>query len=60
MDCRGGYVSWYIDITDALSPAEDHEVIVRVYDPTEFGDSALIGKQRMDVRPVWCTFHQMY
>ena len=52
-DCRGGYDKFFFDITNALdADAADgeHEIFVDVFDPTEFGDRNLIGKQRANVR----------
>ena len=49
--CRGGYSRFACNISPALSadPAASHEVLLAVYDPTEFGRDNLFGKQRSDV-----------
>ena len=50
---RGGYDHFEFDITDYVgaSRSSSHELIVKVFDPSEFGVSNLFGKQRSDVRP---------
>ncbi|KAK9807454.1 hypothetical protein WJX73_009065 [Symbiochloris irregularis] len=45
---RGGYDGFLFDITDNLkrSHATTHELILDIWDPTEFADGVPIGKQR--------------
>ncbi len=60
---RGGYIPFWFDITDYLSPSplsplpageETHEIIVRVWDPT---DSSWIGRGKQVRKPknIWYT-----
>lgn len=49
---RGGFVPFTFDITDALAPGGDQELIVAVWDPTDHGDQAR-GKQSMDPKGIW-------
>ncbi len=51
---RGGYDAFTFDITDALKPSADQELIVRVYDPTSSGDQPR-GKQSNKARGIWYT-----
>ncbi|TFH40571.1 MAG: glycoside hydrolase family 2, partial [Lysobacterales bacterium] len=41
---RGGYDAFSFDVTDALKPAGDQELIVKVFDPSNAGDQPR-GKQ---------------
>lgn len=51
---RGGYDAFWLDVTDALNPAGDQELIVRVFDPTDRGDQPR-GKQVTKPRGIWYT-----
>jgi hypothetical protein len=51
---RGGYDAFSLDITDALKPSGDQELIVRVFDPTNGGDQPR-GKQSNKARGIWYT-----
>ena len=51
---RGGYDPFTCDITDALRPDGDNELIVRVWDPTNDGFQPR-GKQVKDPRGIWYT-----
>jgi beta-galactosidase/beta-glucuronidase len=51
---RGGYDAFSFDITDALKPSGDQELIVRVFDPTNDGDQPR-GKQCKRARGIWYT-----
>jgi hypothetical protein len=53
-DHRGGYDPFTFDITDALGDGEQHEVIVRVADPTTAGYQP-IGKQHLNPHGIWYT-----
>ncbi|KAK9813666.1 hypothetical protein WJX73_002278 [Symbiochloris irregularis] len=45
---RGGYSRFTCAISSALSNKSEHELILDVHDPTEFGQDNLFGKQRSD------------
>lgn len=51
---RGGYDSFHVDITDALHPTGEHELVVGVFDPTDAGRQP-IGKQREKPEGIWYT-----
>ena len=51
---RGGYDSFSFDITDALGEGNEHELIVRVWDPTNDGFQPR-GKQVKEPRGIWYT-----
>ena len=53
-DHRGGYDAFTVDVTEALRPAGDQEVVVAVYDPTDkFGQPR--GKQVSKAEGIWYT-----
>ncbi|RFU83244.1 glycoside hydrolase family 2 [Streptomyces triticagri] len=54
---KGGYDRFSADVTDALKPGEDQELIVGVYDPTDSadGENPPMGKQRLDPSGIWYT-----
>lgn len=43
---KGGYEAFQFDITDALNPAEDHEISLVVWDPSNTGTQP-VGKQTL-------------
>ena len=51
---RGGYDPFSFDVTDALADHHTHEVVVRVFDPTDAGDQPR-GKQVRDPHGIWYT-----
>src|SRR3989442_744298 len=51
---RGGYDPFTLDITDALRPAGDQELVVSVWDPTDRGDQPR-GKQVTEPKSIWYT-----
>ena len=51
---RGGYDPFSFDITDAIKPDGDNEIIVAVFDPTDTGGQP-IGKQRLKPQGIWYT-----
>jgi beta-galactosidase/beta-glucuronidase len=51
---RGGYDPFSIDITDALRPGKEQELLVGVYDPSDSGDQAR-GKQVRKPEGIWYT-----
>ncbi len=51
---RGGYDAFSIDVTDALKPEGEQELIVRVFDPASRGDQPR-GKQVDNPRGIWYT-----
>ncbi len=51
---RGGYDPFTFDITDALRPTGDQELVVRVWDPTDKGPQPR-GKQVLNPRSIWYT-----
>ncbi|HEU4565455.1 MAG TPA: chitobiase/beta-hexosaminidase C-terminal domain-containing protein [Gemmatimonadaceae bacterium] len=53
-DHTGGYDTFTADVTDALRPAGDQELVVAVYDPTDkFGQPR--GKQVSKAEGIWYT-----
>lgn len=50
----GGYDPFTLDITDALSPTDPNELIVRVTDPTDTGNQPR-GKQVLEPSGIWYT-----
>ena len=53
-DHRGGYDAFTADVTEALRPAGDQEVVVAAYDPTDkFGQPR--GKQVSKAEGIWYT-----
>jgi len=51
---RGGYDPFTFDITDALRPGSDQEIVVRVWDPTDKGPQPR-GKQVLKPHSIWYT-----
>jgi hypothetical protein len=51
---RGGYDPFSFDITEALKPANEQEIIVEVWDPADEGYQP-VGKQTLDPRGFWYT-----
>jgi hypothetical protein len=51
---RGGYDPFTVDITDALRPAADQELVLAVWDPTDRGDQPR-GKQVLEPKSIWYT-----
>lgn len=51
---RGGYVPFSFDLTPALLPGAEQELLVRVWDPTDTGDQPR-GKQVLEPRGIWYT-----
>jgi hypothetical protein len=51
---RGGYDPFSFDITDALGKRGIHEILVKVYDPTDAGDQPR-GKQVLKPGGIWYT-----
>lgn len=51
---RGGYTPFSFDITEAVHPTGDQQLVVRVWDPTDSGTQAR-GKQRLDPQGIWYT-----
>jgi beta-galactosidase/beta-glucuronidase len=51
---RGGYDGFSLDITDALKPAEEQELVVAVWDPTDAGPQPR-GKQVRNPHAIWYT-----
>jgi hypothetical protein len=51
---RGGYDPFTFDITDALRPNADQEIVVRVWDPTDTGPQPR-GKQVLKPHSIWYT-----
>jgi hypothetical protein len=51
---RGGYDPFSFDVTDALEGHDAHEVVVRVFDPTDAGDQPR-GKQVLAPNGIWYT-----
>lgn len=49
----GGYDHFEFDVTDAISGARRQELVVRVHDPTEEGQT--LGKQHPNDGPIWYT-----
>ena len=50
----GGYDPFFFDVTDALRPAGDQELVVSVWDPTDKGTQPR-GKQVLQPRSIWYT-----
>ncbi|MCG3123233.1 MAG: Beta-galactosidase [Phycisphaerales bacterium] len=53
-DHTGGYDPFSFDITDALNPTGEQELVVRVYDPTDAGQQPR-GKQVRKPEGIWYT-----
>jgi len=53
-DHRGGYDPFTLDITSALEPGSQQEIVVAVWDPTSSGYQPR-GKQVNDPRGIWYT-----
>ncbi len=51
---RGGYDAFTFDITDALKPSGEQELVVAVWDPTDKGGQPR-GKQVMAPKGIWYT-----
>ncbi len=51
---QGGYDPFTFDITDALRDADDQEIVVVVWDPTDQGDQPR-GKQVLKPEGIWYT-----
>jgi beta-galactosidase/beta-glucuronidase len=51
---RGGYDGFSFDITDALNPAGENELVVSVWDPTDSGTQPR-GKQVRKPKGIWYT-----
>jgi len=51
---RGGYDGFSFDITDALSPSGDNELVLSVWDPTDAGTQPR-GKQVRKPHSIWYT-----
>ncbi len=51
---RGGYDGFSFDISNALKPAGDQEIVVAVFDPTDAGSQPR-GKQVRDPNGIWYT-----
>ena len=51
---EGGYDSFTFDVTDALKPSGEQEIVVGVYDPTDRGGQP-IGKQRINPGSIFYT-----
>ena len=51
---RGGYDAFSFDITDALKPGAEQELIVKVFDPTDQGNQPR-GKQVLKPHGIWYT-----
>ncbi|GAA2080053.1 glycoside hydrolase family 2 [Streptomyces albiaxialis] len=54
---KGGYDRFTADVTDALKPGRDQELVVGVHDPTDSpdGPNPPVGKQRLDPEGIWYT-----
>ncbi|MFG3256942.1 PA14 domain-containing protein [Streptomyces sp. NPDC048172] len=54
---KGGYDRFTADVTDALKPGRDQEIVVGVHDPTDSpdGPNPPVGKQRLDPEGIWYT-----
>ncbi|MDR0360110.1 MAG: hypothetical protein LBJ87_11710, partial [bacterium] len=50
----GGFDAFSFDVTDALAPGGDQEVVVGVFDPTDAGGQP-VGKQRRRPEGIWYT-----
>src|ERR1051325_575763 len=51
---QGGYDGFSLDITDALRPAAEQEIVLAVWDPTDFGPRPR-GKQVRNPHGIWYT-----
>jgi len=51
---RGGYDPFTCDVTEALAPGAEQELIVGVFDPTNRGDQPR-GKQVLEPKGIWYT-----
>jgi hypothetical protein len=51
---QGGYDPFTLDITEALTDAGEQELIVRVWDPSDYGTQPS-GKQVMNPQGIWYT-----
>ncbi len=51
---RGGYDAWAVDVTDFVTPGQEHELVVAVWDPTDDGAQPR-GKQVNDPNGIWYT-----
>jgi len=51
---RGGYDAFKFDLTPALKPGADQEIVVAVWDPTDAGDQPR-GKQIRNPHGIWYT-----
>jgi len=51
---KGGYDAFSFDITDALKPSGEQEIVVAVWDPTDFGPRPR-GKQVRNPHGIWYT-----
>jgi len=51
---RGGYDPFTVDVTDALAPGAEQEIVVSVTDPTDSGDQPR-GKQVARPHGIWYT-----
>ena len=51
---RGGYDPFWFDVTEALRPGPEQEIVVRVWDPTDRGYQPR-GKQVLKPRGIWYT-----
>lgn len=56
-DHKGGYDRFTADVTDALRPGGEQEIVIGVYDPTDAdpGENPPMGKQRLDPEGIWYT-----
>jgi hypothetical protein len=54
---KGGYDRFTVDVTDALRPGGEQELVVGVYDPTDSpdGENPPVGKQRLNPEGIWYT-----
>ncbi|MBW3541677.1 MAG: sulfatase-like hydrolase/transferase [Planctomycetes bacterium] len=51
---KGGYDPFSFDVTDALRPDAENELVVSVWDPTDAGSQSR-GKQTAEPRGIWYT-----
>ncbi len=51
---KGGYDPFSFDVTDALKPSGDQELVVSVWDPTDRGTQPR-GKQVLEPKSIWYT-----
>lgn len=54
---KGGYDRFSVDVTDALKPGAQQELVVGVHDPTDDpdGPNPPVGKQRLSPEGIWYT-----